>query len=78
MKIYLRRIYYRVKERDHSYPHSVVVYDKKATLFDTVNRGPHPEGQFMAAPVRWRHYLHIDLWLVILDFDWTSGRHKDL
>lgn len=76
MKHYWRRPYYRIKEEDRGeIVYSIVAYEKRDALFKIIDRGPHPEGQFMRIPVRWSHYLHIDLWFVVLDFSWKTGKH---
>ncbi len=77
MKTYWRKPYYRIKERDYgSYQFAFVVYDKHATCFKHVDRGPHPEGQIQAIPIAWRYYLRIDLYFCILDFTWNRGSIK--
>lgn len=75
MKIYWRKPYVRMQERDYgAYQFAFVVYEKRAIYFEYQDRGHlHPEGQFEAVPVQWKHYLRIDLWIAILDFKWISG-----
>lgn len=74
MKIFWRKPVYIIKDRDHGMaPYSIVVYEKRVTFFRTEDRGPHPEGRILGIPVRWKHYLRIDLWIAVLDFTWVTG-----
>lgn len=75
MKTYFRKIYTRVGEMEDARA-SIIAYKKVPIYFDMVNRGPHPEGQFLNKPVGWRHMLYIDLWIVYFYFHWFSGEKR--
>jgi hypothetical protein len=70
---YFRRPYRRFDQGEY-WIDAIVAYKKTDMFFDVVNRGPHPEGEMLATCVGWFHHLHIDLWLVVFDFKWQSGR----
>ena len=73
MKIYWRKPYVRVQEKNYgSYQFAFVVYHKWVICYRNEDRGPHPEGRFIAIPTSWKQFLRIDLWFIILDFSWEA------
>lgn len=78
--IIFRRPYIRVRENDYGYDKfSIVMYEKIPYLM--MSKVLEPEEarkkgyQIESVPAQYKYRLIIDLWLVILRFNWT-GKNK--
>lgn len=76
MKIRWRRPYSRAKDFHHMMPDAFVCYVTEPTQYKTVVlEGHHPEGNVQRTAVKYKHYVKIDLWIVVISFKWI-GRYK--
>lgn len=77
MKIYYRKPYARIPEGDEA-SQAIVSYKKIPISFEHHDLGMVSRdvfvGRFQVVPVAWAHRLWIDLYFVILDFKWRSGK----
>lgn len=76
--IKFRKIYYQIKKEDYgSYVDSIIVYEKRAVAYSTrvlkpdevIKKGYNVE----TVDTHFKHFLQIDLWLIILRFNWESN-----
>lgn len=70
MKIYWRRLFQRVEQNEAT--NAIIAYTKYCSEYNTVDRGPHPEGQIWQYATVYRHVLCIDLLFCVLEFNWET------
>lgn len=64
-KIIVKKLFSEIEEG--VYPDAIIAYKKRATGFQNVDRG---EGMMETVVIEYQYQLLIDLWFVILRFQW--------